>query len=57
MKRSETSADLGGSSIFPKGVSEESVPLTRLIFNEPFDNSYQILIGRLGLPINLGIIS
>jgi hypothetical protein len=39
MERSATSAYLGGSSIFPKGVSEESVSLMRLIFDEPFDGS------------------
>jgi hypothetical protein len=57
MERSASSSHLGGSAIYPKGISEESVPLTRLIFNEPLDNSYQILVGRLGLPITLGIIS
>jgi hypothetical protein len=57
MERSATSAHLGGSAIFSKGVSEESVPLTRIIFNEPLDNSNQILVGRLGLSITLGIIS
>jgi hypothetical protein len=56
-ERSATYAHLGGSAIFPKGVSEESVSLTRLIFNEPLDNSHQILVCRLGLPISLGIIS
>jgi hypothetical protein len=56
LERSATSAHLGGGSIFPKGISEESVPLTRLIFDEPFDDSHQIIVGRLGLPISLGII-
>jgi hypothetical protein len=37
MEGSATSAPLGGSEIFPNGVSEEGVPLTRLIFNEPLD--------------------
>jgi hypothetical protein len=50
-------AYLGGSLIFPKGVSEEGVPLTRLIFDEPFHDPYQIFIGRIILPISLGIIS
>ena len=57
MEGSGVSAYLGGSVIFPKGVSEESVSLTRLIFNEPFDDSHKILVGRLSLPIPLGIIS
>ena len=56
MERSATSAHLGGSLIYPKGVSEESVPLTRFIFDEPFDDSHQILVGRLDLPISLGVI-
>jgi hypothetical protein len=56
LERSENSAHLGGGSIFPKGVSEESVPLMRLIFNEPFDDSHQILVGRLSLPIYLRVI-
>jgi hypothetical protein len=57
MERSATSAYLGGSLIFLEGVSEESLPLTRLVFDEPFDDSYQIFVGRLNLPIPLGIIS
>jgi hypothetical protein len=57
LEMSGTNAHLGGSAIFPKGVSEESVPISRLIFNEPFDNPYQIFIGRISLPITLGIIS
>jgi hypothetical protein len=56
MERSETNAYLGGSSIFLEGVSEESVPLTRLVFDEPFDDSYYIFVGRLNLPISLGTI-
>ena len=53
LERSATSAYLGGSSIFPEGVSEEGMPLTRLVFDEPFDDSYQIFVGRLSLPISL----
>jgi hypothetical protein len=57
LERSATSAHLGGSAICGKGVNEESVPLMRLIFNEPIDNSNQILVCRLNLPITLRIIS
>jgi hypothetical protein len=55
MKRGTSSAYLGSSSIYPEGVSEESVPLMRLILKEPFDDSYQIYFGRLGLPVSLGV--
>jgi hypothetical protein len=57
LERSVIGAHLGGSSIFPKGVSEESVPLTGLIFDECIEDSYQILVGRLSVPIPSGIIS
>jgi hypothetical protein len=57
MERGETSAYFGGSSIFLKGISEESVPLTRLIFDDPFDDSHHIFVARLNLPIPLWIIS
>jgi hypothetical protein len=57
LERGENSAYLGCSSIYQKGVSEESVPLMRLIFDEPFDDSHHIFVGRLSLPISLGIIS
>jgi hypothetical protein len=56
MEGSATNAHHGGSVIFPKGVSEESVPLMRLILNEPLDNSNQIFVSRLGFPISLRII-
>jgi hypothetical protein len=39
LERSATSDHLGDSVIFSKGVSEESVPLMGIIFNEPLDNS------------------
>jgi hypothetical protein len=43
--------------IFPKGISEEGVPLPRFIFDEPLYDHNQILVSRLGLPISLGVIS
>ena len=57
LEMSGTNAHLGGSAIFPKGISEEGVPLTRLIFNEPLDNSNHIFVSRLSLPISSRVIS
>jgi hypothetical protein len=57
MKGSVTCAYLGGSVICPKGVTEEGVPLMRLIFNEPLYDPKHIFVSRLGLPISLRVIS
>jgi hypothetical protein len=57
LKGGATSAHLGGSAIYPKGVSEEGVSLMRLIFDEPLDNFNQIFVSRLVLPISLRVIS
>ena len=56
LERSAIGDYLGGSSLYPEGVSKESVPLKRLVFDEPFDDSYQIFVGRLGFPVSLGIV-
>jgi hypothetical protein len=56
MEGSETCAYLGSSVIFPKGVSEEGVPLMMLIFNEPLYDPNQIFISRLDFPISLRLI-
>jgi hypothetical protein len=57
LKGGATCAYLSGSVIFPKGVSEEGVPLTRLVFDEPLYDPKQILVSRLDFPISLGVIS
>jgi hypothetical protein len=56
LKGIATYAYLGGSVICPKGISEESVPLMGLIFNESLYDPNQILVSRLGFPISLRVI-
>ena len=50
LKGSATCAYLGSSVIFPKGVSEEGVPLMRLILDEHLYGPNHIFVSSLSLP-------